>query len=65
VHGIQNEKGSLRLVADAVPVAERVVTDGKYVTAAGVSAGLDLALTLWTAGGRRYRAPPPSGSVMN
>jgi len=30
----------------AVPVAERVVTDGKYVTGAGVSAGLDLALTL-------------------
>ncbi|KAE8764751.1 DJ-1/PfpI family protein [Georgenia thermotolerans] len=30
----------------AVPVAERVVTDGKYVTAAGVSAGIDMALTL-------------------
>jgi hypothetical protein len=30
----------------AVPAAERVVTDGKYVTAAGVSAGLDMALTL-------------------
>jgi putative intracellular protease/amidase len=28
----------------AVPVAERVVFDGKYATAAGVSAGLDLAL---------------------
>ncbi|GAB2572088.1 glutamine amidotransferase [Paractinoplanes abujensis] len=30
----------------AVPVAERVVTDGKYLTAAGVSAGLDMAFTL-------------------
>jgi putative intracellular protease/amidase len=28
----------------AVPVAERVVRDGKYATAAGVSAGIDLAL---------------------
>ncbi len=30
----------------ATPVAERVVRDGKYATAAGVSAGIDLALTL-------------------
>jgi transcriptional regulator GlxA family with amidase domain len=30
----------------AVPTAERVVVDGKYVTAAGVSAGIDMALTL-------------------
>jgi len=30
----------------AVPVTERVVQDGKYVTGAGVSAGLDMALTL-------------------
>jgi transcriptional regulator GlxA family with amidase domain len=30
----------------AVPAAERVVTDGKYVTAAGVSAGIDMGLTL-------------------
>ncbi len=30
----------------ATPVAERVVTDGKVVTAAGVSAGIDMALTL-------------------
>lgn len=30
----------------AVPTSERVVADGKYVTAAGVSAGIDLALTL-------------------
>ncbi|MEV4641483.1 DJ-1/PfpI family protein [Actinoplanes sp. NPDC049548] len=30
----------------AVPVAERVVTDGKYMTAAGVSAGIDMAFTL-------------------
>jgi putative intracellular protease/amidase len=30
----------------ATPVSERVVRDGKYATAAGVSAGIDLALTL-------------------
>lgn len=30
----------------AIPVAERVVVDGKYRTAAGVSAGIDLALSL-------------------
>jgi putative intracellular protease/amidase len=30
----------------AIPTQERVVTDGKYVTAAGVSAGIDMALTL-------------------
>jgi putative intracellular protease/amidase len=30
----------------AIPVSERVVFDGKYVTAAGVSAGLDMGLTL-------------------
>jgi transcriptional regulator GlxA family with amidase domain len=30
----------------AEPVTERVVFDGKYVTAAGVSAGLDMALAL-------------------
>jgi transcriptional regulator GlxA family with amidase domain len=30
----------------AKPVAERVVEDGKVVTAAGVSAGIDMALTL-------------------
>ena len=30
----------------AEPTGDRVVTDGKYVTAAGVSAGLDMALTL-------------------
>jgi transcriptional regulator GlxA family with amidase domain len=30
----------------AVPVAERVVTDGNTVTAAGVSSGIDMALTL-------------------
>ncbi|MEU4654650.1 DJ-1/PfpI family protein [Streptomyces sp. NPDC023723] len=30
----------------AEPAAERVVTDGKYVTAAGVSAGIDMGLTL-------------------
>jgi len=30
----------------AVPADERVVRDGKYVSAAGVSAGIDMALTL-------------------
>lgn len=30
----------------AFPVAERMVRDGKYATAAGVSAGIDLALSL-------------------
>lgn len=30
----------------ATPAQERVVFDGKYVTAAGVSAGIDMALTL-------------------
>lgn len=30
----------------AEPVAERVVTDGKVITAAGVSAGIDMALNL-------------------
>ena len=30
----------------AVPTDQRVVFDGKYVTAAGVSAGIDMALTL-------------------
>jgi transcriptional regulator GlxA family with amidase domain len=30
----------------ATPVSERVVADGKYVTAAGVSAGIDMALEL-------------------
>jgi transcriptional regulator GlxA family with amidase domain len=30
----------------AIPADERVVIDGKYVTAAGVSAGIDMALTL-------------------
>ena len=30
----------------AAPVSERVVFDGKYVTAAGVSSGIDMALAL-------------------
>ncbi|WP_416531222.1 DJ-1/PfpI family protein [Streptomyces coelicoflavus] len=30
----------------AEPIGERVVTDGKYVTAAGVSSGIDMGLTL-------------------
>lgn len=29
-----------------LPIKERVVTDGKFITAAGVSAGIDMALTL-------------------
>lgn len=33
-------------VFGAVPVTDRVVIDGKYATAAGVSAGIDLALDL-------------------
>lgn len=39
---------ALEQLADwgAEPVAERVVVDGKIVTAAGVSAGIDMALTL-------------------
>ncbi|GAA4936249.1 DJ-1/PfpI family protein [Actinoplanes utahensis] len=39
---------SLELLAEfgAVPTEERVVTDGKYVTAAGVSAGIDMAIGL-------------------
>jgi putative intracellular protease/amidase len=37
-----DELGSLGVT----PVSERVVFDGKYVTAAGVSAGIDMALTL-------------------
>lgn len=32
--------------AGAIPTAERIVRDGKYATAAGVSAGIDLALSL-------------------
>ncbi len=30
----------------AIPIAERIVRDGKYATAAGVSTGIDLGLTL-------------------
>jgi putative intracellular protease/amidase len=37
-----DELGSL----GATPVGDRVVSDGKYVTAAGVSSGIDMALTL-------------------
>ncbi|HEU5037384.1 MAG TPA: DJ-1/PfpI family protein [Nocardioides sp.] len=33
----------------AIPTADRVVTDGKYVTAGGVSAGIDMSLTLTAA----------------
>ena len=33
----------------AIPVDERVVTDGKIMTGAGVSAGIDMALTLLSA----------------
>ncbi|KAF4406322.1 MULTISPECIES: DJ-1/PfpI family protein [Streptomyces] len=40
--------GALERLAEhgARPVSERHVTDGKYVTAAGVSAGIDMALML-------------------
>ena len=37
----------------AEPVAQRVVEDGKVITAAGVSAGIDMALTLAEPAGRR------------
>jgi putative intracellular protease/amidase len=39
---------ALEWLADlgAVPMSQRVVRDGKYVTGAGVSAGIDMALTL-------------------
>ena len=38
----------------AIPTRERMVLDGKYVTGGGVSAGIDMALTLVdTMGGRR------------
>jgi putative intracellular protease/amidase len=40
--GALDELGAL----GAVPVRERVVFDGKYVSGAGVSAGIDMALTL-------------------
>ncbi|ANH94428.1 MULTISPECIES: DJ-1/PfpI family protein [unclassified Streptomyces] len=42
----------------AEPTGERVVTDGKYVTAAGVSAGIDMGLTLFgrIAGDERAQA---------
>ncbi len=40
--------GVLELLAvfGAVPTSERVVEQGKYITAAGVSSGIDMALTL-------------------
>ncbi|MFE9243704.1 DJ-1/PfpI family protein [Nocardiopsis sp. NPDC006938] len=40
--------GSLRLLErlGAIPTAERVVRDGKVITGAGVSSGIDFALTL-------------------
>lgn len=39
---------AMKQLADygAIPVTERVVTDGKVMTGAGVSAGIDMALTL-------------------
>ncbi|MCC7053840.1 MAG: DJ-1/PfpI family protein [Gemmatimonadaceae bacterium] len=39
-------RDSILPLLGATPVAERVVTDGNVVTGAGVSAGIDLALTL-------------------
>jgi putative intracellular protease/amidase len=52
----------------AEPVAQRVVVEGKVITAAGVSAGIDMALTLAARGRRgrgaraaaRYRVRPPA-----
>ena len=40
--------GAVKELADfgAIPSNDRVVVDGKYATAAGVSAGIDMALTL-------------------
>ncbi|MEV4441954.1 DJ-1/PfpI family protein [Streptomyces sp. NPDC049577] len=48
----------------ADPTGERVVTDGKYVTAAGVSSGIDMGLTLAgrIAGDRRRLAEIRSGA---
>ena len=50
-----DELGSLGVT----PVSERVVFDGKYVTAAGVSAGIDMGLTL---AGRLPATRPPRPS---
>ena len=46
----------------ATPVAERVVFDGKYVTAAGVSSGIDMGLTLARRVALATRLPRPSSS---
>jgi putative intracellular protease/amidase len=43
----------------AVPTRERVVIDGKYVTAAGVSAGIDMALDL----SRRIAGTPAAQAI--
>ena len=43
----------------AQPIRERVVIDGKYVTAAGVSAGIDMALDL-----ARRIAGTPAGQAI-
>jgi putative intracellular protease/amidase len=43
----------------AHPVSERVVIDGKYVTAAGVSAGIDMALDL----SRRIAGTPTAQAI--
>ena len=46
----------------AIPVSERVVIDGKYVTGAGVSAGIDMALTLAAhIAGDTIAQTPPTG----
>ena len=48
-HGRRATSHWLALAGSAArraPVTERVVFDGKYVTAAGVSSGIDMALTL-------------------
>ena len=52
--GLQMQSGALRHWLamrelpryGATPVAERVVVDGNVITAAGVSAGIDMALVL-------------------
>lgn len=45
----------------AEPVSERVVIEGKIITAAGVSAGIDMALTLVERSGTGGRASDPTG----
>jgi transcriptional regulator GlxA family with amidase domain len=46
-----------------VPAAGRVVTDGKYMTAAGVSAGLDMALAFSGSRSPSIKCQRPSTST--